>query len=102
MSCRGGVKGKGQREWVRCTARNAPEWLTSAVDKTRLRRAGEILGRVASKLCASSCPLEKTVPTGGTEAAATQSSGKDQGDVVHCEPEDLDRTAKTRRGVESC
>ena len=87
---------------MRCTEEDVQEWLTSAVDKTELRRAGEILGRVASKLCASSCPLEKTVPTGGTEAAATQSSGKDQGDVVHCEPEDLNRTAKTRRGVENC
>ena len=41
------------------------------------------------------CPLKTMALTGGTEAAATQSSGKERGDVVHCEPEDLNRTAKT-------
>ena len=68
---------------MRRTEGKLQELSTLAMDATARWRAEEIRGRVASMLCASVCPLKKTSPTGGTEAAATQSSGKGQGDVVH-------------------
>ena len=79
---------------MRCTERNAPEWLAWAVDMTGMQGVEEIRGRVAQKLCASACPLGKTVLTSGTEAAVTQGAGEKQGDVAQRAPCDQYPTAE--------
>ena len=102
MSCRGGVKGKGQREWVRCTARNTQEWLAWAVDKTGVQSVEEIPGRVASTLCASANGRRKKGLTGGPVKSATQSKEKSRGDVAQRATSDLNQMATINRGVEGC
>ena len=93
-----GLKHRERREWARCSAGNAPGVAGLGGEVTARWRAGEVRGRVASRFCASACPLGKTFLTGGAETTATQREETKRDDVASPEASDRDRMATIQGG----